>query len=148
MVVEAEHCQQDEQERLFSIFSISLVPVRNLDRDIKSSFVPIVPSGTKARSLLSRKDNPGWEIGTKACSRPGQHPYFFIFELGGISAAAADPTATVSYSAMGIDGIVGIGSCFQRCIQMSSSMIFYQWHWPAALESSKQLGAVWLSIHF
>ena len=54
----------------FFIFSISLVPVGNLDKDIKSSFVPIVPSGTKARSLLSRKDNPGWETGTKTCSDP------------------------------------------------------------------------------
>ena len=59
MVVKAEHCQQDEQERLFFIFSISLVPVGNLDRDIKFSFVPVVPPGTKARSLLSRKGNPG-----------------------------------------------------------------------------------------
>ena len=60
MVVEAEHCQQDKQEHLFFIiFSISLVPVGNLDRDIKSSFIPVVPPGTKARSLLSRKGNSG-----------------------------------------------------------------------------------------
>ena len=68
MVVKAEHCQQDEQERLFFIFSISLVPVGNLDRDIKSSFFPVVPPGTKARSLLSRKGNPGWKTGIKVCS--------------------------------------------------------------------------------
>ena len=52
----------------FFIFSISLVPVGNLDRDIKSSFVPVVPPGTKARSLLSRKGNPGWKTGIKVCS--------------------------------------------------------------------------------
>ena len=62
----------------FFIFSISLVPVGNLDRDIKSSFFPVVPPGTKARSLLSRKGNPGWKTGTKVCSQPGQHPYSVV----------------------------------------------------------------------
>ena len=62
----------------FFIFSISLVPVGNLDRDIKSSFFPVVPPGTKARSLLSRKGNSGWKTGTKVCSQPGQHPYSVV----------------------------------------------------------------------
>ena len=41
-------------------------------------FVPVLPPGTKASSLLSRKANPGSKTGTNGPMEPGQKAVFVV----------------------------------------------------------------------
>ena len=44
-------------------------------------FVPVLPPGTKASSLLSRKANPGSKTGTNGPMEPGQRAFFVVVFL-------------------------------------------------------------------
>jgi len=70
---EAERCVGRAEMSFFFVFSPSLVPVGNLNWDIKLFLVPVKPSGLKDWNLLSRKRSPGWKTGTKGSFQSGQH---------------------------------------------------------------------------
>ena len=44
-------------------------------------FVTVLPSGTKASSLLSRKANPGFKTGTNDPVEPGQNAVFVVVDV-------------------------------------------------------------------
>ena len=71
MVLEVE-LRRLTKNNFFFVFFLCFVPVPKLNRDIKLFFIPVGPPGINARDILSRRPNPGWETGTKACSQPGQ----------------------------------------------------------------------------
>ena len=78
---EVERCGGMSRNELFFVFSPSLVPVGNLNWDIKLLLVLVKPSGLKDWNLLSWKHSPGWKTGTKGSFQSGQHALSAVVNL-------------------------------------------------------------------